>query len=131
LDQAKDILVVTPSHTFSDLLTRIKPLMGKQSRLVWACKGLEPETNDFLQYCVTDILGEEFPKAVLSGPTFARELAMGMPTAITLASDDIDFAMDLSERLANETFRVYLSTDLKGVQLAGALKNVIAIVLVV
>ncbi len=127
LDQAKDILVVTPSHTFSDLLTRIKPLMGKQSRLVWACKGLEPETNDFLQYCVTDILGEEFPKAVLSGPTFARELAMGMPTAITLASDDIDFAMDLSERLANETFRVYLSTDLKGVQLAGALKNVIAI----
>jgi glycerol-3-phosphate dehydrogenase (NAD(P)+) len=124
---AKDILMVTPSHTFATILNRIKPFTANQARIVWASKGLEPETNDFLEHCVVDIFGEQTPRAVLSGPTFAKELAKGMPTAITLASDNTEFATELSQRLVNQSFRVYLSNDLKGVQLAGALKNVIAI----
>ena len=122
-----DILVVTPSYAFSQTLQALKPLVNENVRIVWACKGLEPETSRFLEERVVEIFGEECPKAVLSGPTFAKELALGSPTAITLASDNQVFAQDLSERLINQTFRVYLSADLKGVQLGGALKNIIAI----
>jgi len=122
-----DILLVTPSYAFSATLKRLKPLVGKDVRIVWACKGLEPESSEFLQNRVVDILGEQCPKAILSGPTFARELADGSPTAITLAADDGQFAADLSARLINQTFRVYLSSDLKGVQFGGAFKNIVAI----
>lgn len=124
---ADDILISTPSHAFSQTLQALHQLNNKNLRIVWACKGLEPETSDFLENRVTDVLGESCPKAVLSGPTFAKELAIGSPTAITLASDDGQLAADLSARLKNETFRIYLSSDLKGVQFGGAFKNIVAI----
>jgi len=123
----KDILMVTPSYAFSSTLKRLKPLVEKDVRIVWACKGLEPESSEFLQNRVLELFGEQCPKAILSGPTFARELADGSPTAITLAADDGQFAADLSARLVNQTFRVYLSSDLKGVQFGGAFKNIVAI----
>jgi glycerol-3-phosphate dehydrogenase (NAD(P)+) len=122
-----DILVVTPSYAFSQTLQKLKPLVSKNVRIVWACKGLEPDTSDFLEHRVEEIFGVDCPKAVLSGPTFAKELALGSPTAITLASNNEQFAQDLSLRLVNQTFRVYLSSDLKGVQFGGALKNIVAI----
>lgn len=122
-----DILVVTPSHAFSKTLKQLKPLLSDNARVVWACKGLEPDSAEFLDERLLEILGDKHPKAVLSGPTFAKELAVGLPTAITLASDNQQFVSELSTRLASETFRVYLSSDLKGVQFGGALKNVIAI----
>ncbi len=123
----RDILVVTPSYAFSETLQQIKPFVKNEVRIVWACKGLEPESSDFLENRVVDVFGKNCPKAVLSGPTFARELAIGSPTAITLACDNQQFAQDLTRRLVNQTFRVYLSGDLKGVQLGGAIKNIVAI----
>lgn len=123
----KDILIVTPSYAFSETLNQLKPLVDKDVRIAWACKGLEPGSSDFLDNRVVEVFGEKCPKAVLSGPTFASELAVGSPTAITLAADNEQFASDLTNRLVNEAFRVYLSTDLRGVQFGGALKNIVAI----
>ncbi|MGX5172707.1 NAD(P)H-dependent glycerol-3-phosphate dehydrogenase [Aliikangiella sp. IMCC44653] len=122
-----DILVVTPSYAFSETLTRLKEAKNPALRIVWACKGLEPESSVFLDSRVDEIMGGSTAKAVLSGPTFAKELAIGSPTAITLAADNESFSSDLCERFINETFRVYLSEDLKGVQFGGAFKNIVAI----
>ncbi|MCV5245796.1 glycerol-3-phosphate dehydrogenase, partial [Escherichia coli] len=75
-----------------------------------------------------DIIGENYSLAVLSGPTFAKELAMGMPTAISVASPDSEFVADLQEKIhCSKTFRVYANSDYIGMQLGGAVKNVIAI----
>jgi len=122
----KDILIVTPSHSFQQSLSRIAEHKTGDVRIVWACKGLEPDTGNFLRNQVNEMFGD-IPKGVLSGPTFAKELAIGSPTAITLASDDGQFAAEMTKRLVNDTFRVYLSSDLEGVQFGGAIKNVIAI----
>ncbi|WP_444995820.1 NAD(P)H-dependent glycerol-3-phosphate dehydrogenase [Aliikangiella sp. IMCC44359] len=122
-----DILISTPSYAFSKTLDALKALGNHNLRIVWACKGLEPDTSEFLENRVIEVLGADRPKAVLSGPTFAKELAIGSPTAITLGADDGLFASDLSGRLVNDTFRIYLSSDLKGVQFGGAFKNIVAI----
>jgi len=123
----KDLLIVTPSHAFAETLSRIKAFAIDNVRIVWACKGLEPDTGKFLMDQVAEKFGDDRAKAVLSGPTFAKELASGLPTAVTLASDNSQFAADLTRRLLNDTFRVYLSSDLNGVQIGGAVKNIIAI----
>ena len=122
-----DILIVTPSHAFQQSLAQIEKFKTEEVRIVWACKGLEPETGKFLHDQVVKSFGDNTAKGVLSGPTFAKELAIGSPTAITLAADNAQFAADLTKRLVNDTFRVYLSSDLAGVQFGGAIKNVIAI----
>ncbi|WP_144392245.1 NAD(P)H-dependent glycerol-3-phosphate dehydrogenase [Pleionea sediminis] len=127
LKGVRDVLVVTPSGAFSETLKKIKPLVPKDVRIVWACKGLEPGSARFLHEIALEIFGDKTPIAVLSGPTFAKELATAMPTAITLASNDEAFSEELAERLVNNTFRVYTSCDLVGVQIGGALKNVIAV----
>lgn len=123
-----DILVVVPSHGFADTLTAIKPFLTKQHRLVWATKGLEPKTGRLLQQVAEEQLGLDIPKAVLSGPTFAKEMVAGLPTAISLSSTDDALAEEFSAKLHSSTsFRVYRNTDFIGVQLGGAVKNVIAI----
>jgi len=127
IDGVSDILIVTPSHAFQQTLSQIEQYKTGKVRIVWACKGLEPDTGHFLQDQVVEGFGKNTPKGVLSGPTFAKELAAGSPTAITLAADDSQFAADLTKRLVNDTFRVYLSSDLAGVQFGGAIKNVVAI----
>lgn len=125
---SRDLLIVVPSHAFSDLLHQIKPFIREDNRLIWATKGLEPETGRLLQDVAKDILGDGFPLAVLSGPTFAKEMAAGMPTAITLASQDPTFLEEFAQKLhCQKSFRVYKSTDVIGVQLGGAVKNVVAI----
>ena len=106
----------------------IKPYLQPHHRLVWATKGLERNSGRLLQNVVEEILGTTYPLAVLSGPTFAKELAQGLPTAITLASADQQFAQQLQQRIhCSKNFRVYLNHDMVGVQLGGAIKNVIAI----
>ncbi|GAA3544431.1 NAD(P)H-dependent glycerol-3-phosphate dehydrogenase [Zobellella aerophila] len=125
---SRDLLLVVPSHVFAGLLKRLKPHLRADSRIAWATKGLDPESGCLLQDVARQILGEQVPLAVLSGPTFAKELAMGLPTAISLASTDDDFARDLSDLLhCGRSFRVYSNTDMVGLQLGGAVKNVIAI----
>ena len=124
----RDILVVVPSHAFAETLQQIKPYLQPDARVAWATKGLEPETGRLLQDVAKEILGEQVSLAVLSGPTFAKELAKGLPTAISLSSTDPEFIKTLSDQLhCTKTFRVYTNPDFIGVQLGGAVKNVIAI----
>jgi len=127
--QASDtILVVVPSHAFGDMLTQIQPLLRTDARVAWATKGLEPETGRLLQAVAQDKLGNNIALAVLSGPTFAKEMAAGLPTAISLSSTDEQFIDHLSTLLhCEKSFRVYHNDDFIGVQLGGAVKNVIAI----
>ncbi|MCJ2378131.1 NAD(P)H-dependent glycerol-3-phosphate dehydrogenase [Vibrio sp. ZSDZ34] len=125
---SRDLLVVVPSHVFGVVLTSIKPHLRADTRICWATKGLEPETGRLLKDVAHDVLGSHYPLAVLSGPTFAKELAMGMPTAISVASPDATFVADLQEKIhCSKTFRVYANNDFTGMQLGGAVKNVIAI----
>ncbi|GAM65136.1 glycerol-3-phosphate dehydrogenase [Vibrio ishigakensis] len=124
----RDILVVVPSHVFGIVLNSLKPHLTAEHRICWATKGLEPETGRLLKDVAIDILGENYPLAVLSGPTFAKELAMGMPTAISVASSSPEFAEELQEKIhCSKSFRVYANDDFIGMQLGGAVKNVIAI----
>ncbi|MEC5320916.1 NAD(P)H-dependent glycerol-3-phosphate dehydrogenase [Brenneria populi subsp. brevivirga] len=128
LAASRDVLVVVPSHVFGDVLRQIKPHLRADARLVWATKGLEAETGRLLQDVAREALGEQIPLAVVSGPTFAKELAAGLPTAIALAATDREFADDLQRLLhCGKSFRVYSNPDFIGVQLGGAVKNVIAI----
>ncbi|MBY8087600.1 NAD(P)H-dependent glycerol-3-phosphate dehydrogenase [Vibrio fluvialis] len=125
---SRDLLVVVPSHVFAIVLKNLQPYLREDTRICWATKGLEPETGRLLQDVAHEVLGESHPLAVLSGPTFAKELAMGMPTAISVASPDAQFVKELQEKIhCSKTFRVYANSDFIGMQLGGAVKNVIAI----
>ncbi|MDX1302634.1 NAD(P)H-dependent glycerol-3-phosphate dehydrogenase [Photobacterium sp.] len=125
---SRDLLVVVPSHVFGEVLTNVKPFLRDDSRICWATKGLEPETGRLLKDVAVEVLGDKVPLAVLSGPTFAKELAAGMPTAIAVSSPDDAFVRDLQEKIhCSKTFRVYSNSDFIGMQLGGAVKNVIAI----
>ncbi|MBD1564629.1 NAD(P)H-dependent glycerol-3-phosphate dehydrogenase [Vibrio sp. S12_S33] len=125
---SRDLLVVVPSHVFGIVLKSLKPHLGESSRICWATKGLEPETGRLLKDVAHDVIGDHYSLAVLSGPTFAKELAMGMPTAISVASPDEQFVKELQEKIhCSKTFRVYANSDFIGMQLGGAVKNVIAI----
>lgn len=128
LAASRNILVVVPSHVFGDVLRQLRPHLRPDARLVWATKGLEAETGHLLQDVAREALGPTIPLAVISGPTFAKELAAGLPTAIAVASQDGGFADDLQQLLhCGKSFRVYRNPDFIGVQLGGAVKNVIAI----
>ncbi|MGR3806418.1 glycerol 3-phosphate dehydrogenase (NAD(P)+) [Pasteurella testudinis DSM 23072] len=128
IQASRDILLVVPSHVFGDVIAQIKPLLREDSRLLWATKGLERDSGRLLQDVVKEQLGSRYPLAVLSGPTFAKELANGLPTAIALASDNEQFAREIQTRIhCSKHFRVYINNDMIGVQLGGAVKNVIAI----
>ncbi|MBF7982341.1 MULTISPECIES: NAD(P)H-dependent glycerol-3-phosphate dehydrogenase [Rahnella] len=128
LAASRNVLVVVPSHVFGNVLRQLKPHLRADARVVWATKGLEAETGRLLQDVAREELGDAIPLAVVSGPTFAKELAAGMPTAISLAATDASFAEDLQQLLhCGKSFRVYSNPDFIGVQLGGAIKNVIAI----
>jgi glycerol-3-phosphate dehydrogenase (NAD(P)+) len=125
---SRDLLVVVPSHVFGLVLSDVKPFLREDSRICWATKGLEPETGRLLKEVAVEAVGTDVPLAVLSGPTFAKELAAGMPTAIAVSSPDEAFVQDLQEKIhCSKTFRVYSNSDFIGMQLGGAVKNVIAI----
>ncbi len=123
----RDLILVVPSHAFVSTLKQIKPFLAANARICWASKGLEPETGALLSVTVERELGENISTAVLSGPTFANELAQGLPTACALAGKDNDFLDDLVDRFHNPRFRIYRTDDLIGVQLGGVVKNIIAV----
>ncbi|HHF3824052.1 NAD(P)H-dependent glycerol-3-phosphate dehydrogenase [Haemophilus influenzae] len=128
MEYSQDILIVVPSHAFGEILIKIKPHLKAHHRLIWATKGLERNTGRLLQTVVEEQLGTQYPLAVLSGPTFAKELAQGLPSAITLAANNEQFAREFQFRIhCSKGFRVYINSDMTGVQLGGAIKNVIAI----
>lgn len=123
---ADEILVVVPSHAFRRVLESIKPLISKDMPLSWATKGLEPRTGEFLHQVAVEVLGER-PFAIVSGPTFAKEVAEGLPTAMTVASLSDEHACQMAEYLNSDCFIAYTSNDVAGVQLGGCAKNVLAI----
>lgn len=125
--QVDAILIAVPSHAFNQCLEQAKPFLNRDSQLIWASKGLDPKTGDLLGNALEKELGFSVAHAILSGPTFAKEMAVGMPTAITLASANKKLRKRFAKALHNERFRVYLSKDIVGVQIGGAVKNVIAI----
>jgi glycerol-3-phosphate dehydrogenase (NAD(P)+) len=128
IGKSHHILVVVPSHVFKSVLEQLKPLLTTQHKIAWATKGLDPEAGCLLQDVAKQVLGDKVALAVLSGPTFAREMAAGLPTAISLSSDNDEFTDDLASKLhCDKSFRVYKNADMIGVQLGGAIKNVIAI----
>lgn len=127
LANVQDILIAVPSYAFRETIIMLQTYLTPANRIVCACKGLDPHTSKLLHQVVEEILGTKIPYAVLSGPSFAKEVASGLPTAITIATKNIDFGDDLTTRLHSQHFRVYTSTDLIGAQLGGAIKNILAI----
>jgi len=147
---ARDLLIVVPSHAFRSLLeevasklatTESKTVVGATSlagssllptswqghRFAWATKGFEVTTGLLPHQVAYEVLGPGIPLAVLSGPTFAREVGAGLPTAMTVASSDKSYADDLALALSSHQFRAYTSPDLIGVEVGGAVKNALAI----
>lgn len=127
VQHSRDLLLAIPSHAFREVLTRIAALLNARSRIVWATKGLETGSGKFMHEVLEEVLDLRCPAAVLSGPTFAREVAAGLPTAMTVASVNPVFANDLANRLQADVMRIYTSDDVIGVELGGTVKNVLAI----
>jgi len=123
----KDILLVVPSEGFRDTINFLKPVLQPTMRLICAAKGLDPLTGQLLHEVKEEMLGTSHPYAILSGPSFAREVAMGLPTAVVIASPNEPFSQELWQRFNSPLFRIHLSTDLVGVEIGGSVKNVIAI----
>jgi glycerol-3-phosphate dehydrogenase (NAD(P)+) len=121
------IIIAVPSHSLRSLLVSLKPRLARDARLAWATKGFELETGKLPHQVAYDVLGDRYPVAVLSGPTFAKEVGAGLPTAMTIASPDEDFAHQLAKSLHAPNFRAYTSTDIIGVEVGGAVKNVLAV----
>ena len=122
---AEDVLIAVPSHGFRATVEALAPLRVR--RLCWATKGFELETGLLPYQIVAETFAEQIPTAVLSGPTFAREVAAGLPSAMTIASTDERYARHLAESISTDTFRAYRSSDVVGVEVGGATKNVYAI----
>ena len=122
----KFVLLVIPSKAYRGFLAQLKPLINNDTRLFWASKGFEIETGKFLHELVQEELGIEH-YGVISGPTFATEVAKNLPAAVTCAGNHADSTLEFAELLHGEHFRCYTSTDVIGVEIGGALKNVLAV----
>ena len=120
------VLVVSPSHAFAEILKKITPYLQERP-LAWAAKGFEPGSGRFLHQVAEDIIGKDHPMALVTGPSFAKDVAEGKPTLVTVASNSDQFARDVAYALHNSQFRVYISHDMIGAELGGAVKNVLAL----
>ncbi len=127
LNGAKLILMAVPSHGFRQALRDLKPHWSPGAILVSATKGVEVDSSLFMEGVVREEMGAAAPYAVLSGPSFAREVAQKQPSAVTIASRQRDIAHSLQRTFSAPYFRVYTSHDVTGVELGGALKNIFAI----
>lgn len=121
------ILLAIPSRAFKKTLIDLRPSLSGGVKIAWATKGLDPDSGTFLHQVIRNTLGRQTPIAILSGPTFAREVASDLPTAITISSPQFGFAKQLAKLLHNHNFRAYTNADIIGTQIGGATKNVLAI----
>ncbi len=126
VSHVQDIFIVVPSTAFLEILTQLKTY-GTHYRIAWGTKGLDPDTHALFSTTVETVFSQNTPLAILSGPSFAKEVMQEKPTAVSLSGNDPIFLQDLVNQLHSKTFRVYLNQDFLGVQLCGALKNVLAI----
>ena len=127
LNGADIVISAMPSHAVRDVYTAMLPWLDPVKRVVSTTKGLEPVTTLRMSEVIRAVVGPDYRIAVLSGPTFAPEVARGSPTAVTVASEEEHLVKELQSAFSGPTFRVYGSADPVGVEIGGALKNVIAI----
>ncbi len=127
LRDADLVLVVVPSHAFAETLRALAPHRPARAGVAWATKGFEPGSGRFLHEVAADILGDDVPLAVVTGPSFAKEVAIGLPTALTVHSDTPEFAQSVADVLHGPAFRAYTGNDMVGAELGGAMKNVLAV----
>jgi glycerol-3-phosphate dehydrogenase (NAD(P)+) len=127
IQYSTNILVSVPSHAFMPTIEAIQPFLLADSSIVWATKGIESASGDLLSKAFLKRLGIAIPFGILSGPTFAKELGKSLPTAITLATTNDALMQRWTDFLKSDTFRVYMNHDVIGVQIGGAVKNVIAV----
>ena len=125
--QSEDVLVAVPSHAFGAVLERAAPQLGRDAGITWAAKGLDPGSGRWLHEVAVDVLGSAARAAVVSGPTFAGEVARGLPAAVAVACADLDRARRLAALFHGPRFRAYANDDVAGVSLGGAVKNVLAV----
>jgi glycerol-3-phosphate dehydrogenase (NAD(P)+) len=123
---AQVVLIVTPSHAFAGLLDLAAPHFRADAGLAWATKGFDPPTGRFLHEIAAERLPNA-PSAIVTGPSFAREVAQGLPTAVTVHSAAPAFAQRVAELLHATHFRAYTGNDMIGAELGGAMKNVLAV----
>ncbi len=127
LQGADLVLVVVPSHAFAETLRALAPFRPAQAGVAWATKGFEPGSGRFLHEVAAEVLGPDVPLAVVTGPSFAKEVAAGLPTALTVHSEDHAFAQRVADVLHGPSFRAYTGDDMLGAELGGAMKNVLAV----
>jgi glycerol-3-phosphate dehydrogenase (NAD(P)+) len=123
---ADAILLVVPAQVLRNVVTSLAPSLAKGVPLISCAKGIEHGSNKFMGEIIAECAPDAVP-AALSGPSFAADVARGLPTAVTLAAPDADMAAALSQAISSPTFRPYHATDVRGVELGGATKNVLAI----
>ncbi|MBD9370513.1 NAD(P)H-dependent glycerol-3-phosphate dehydrogenase [Xanthomonas sp. XNM01] len=121
------VLVVVPSHAFTETLKLLAPLLPAGAGVAWATKGFEPGSGRFLHEVAGDILGVDVPLAVVTGPSFAKEVALGLPTAVTVHGENPAFAQTVADAMHGPAFRAYTGNDMVGAELGGAMKNVLAV----
>lgn len=124
---ADEILIVVPSDAFVSVIGQIQPWLKPGQGVAWACKGLEPGTGQFLHKPARRLFGDSRPLAVVTGPSFAVEVAAGLPTAVTVAGTDPEYCARIARLLHAGNFRAYTSDDIIGAELGGSLKNVLAV----
>ena len=124
---AEEILLVVPSHAFREVIGRVAGAAEEGPGVTWATKGIDPGSGRWLHEVAVDALGTAARAAVVSGPTFADEVAAGLPAAVAVACADLDRARRLAGLLHGPRFRAYANDDVAGVSLGGAVKNVLAV----
>ncbi|HEY0161830.1 MAG TPA: NAD(P)H-dependent glycerol-3-phosphate dehydrogenase [Edaphobacter sp.] len=123
--EADHILCVMPSQHLREIMNQIAPLLTPNQAIISASKGIEEKSFLRMTQVITSVTGN--PSAVLSGPSFAQEVAAGSPTAVVVAANDLRLAQTIQRDFTSPTLRVYTNDDITGVELGGALKNVIAL----
>ncbi len=121
------VLVVTPSHAFAKVVAEIVPHLRAGVGVAWATKGFDPASGRFLHEVAADLLPPGTELAIVTGPSFAKEVALGLPTAVTVHSDSERFAQRVAQLLHSPKFRAYTGNDVIGAELGGAMKNVLAV----
>lgn len=122
--EADYVIIAVPSHAFAGLLSQITAPLA---HLAWITKGVDPVSHRLLSELVAERFGPDVPLAMISGPSFAKEVARLLPTALTLAANNTAYQQQVHQLIHHANVRVYLSDDLIGIQLCGAVKNVLAI----
>jgi glycerol-3-phosphate dehydrogenase (NAD(P)+) len=123
---ARVLLIVTPSHAFAELIDQMAADVAADAGVAWATKGFDPASGRFLHEIVAERL-PGMPAAIVTGPSFAREVAQGLPTAVTVHSTIESFAQTVAQLLHSTHFRTYTGSDVIGAELGGAMKNVLAV----